>query len=128
LESECPGSKTCTEIRFSNKPNETSGDVKWRCNVSGQPVILEFRSQNGGVLINPQDTEALHYRVSYSGGGSSGFTSQQLTAPVQASANAGTAFTEMTGTLRLDITPRRTRLIAGRYNDQISVTITPSGM
>jgi hypothetical protein len=128
IEFECPGSKTCTEIRFSNKPNETSGDVKWRCNIAGQPVVLEFTSQNGGVLINPQDTKGLGYLVSYSGGGSPGFTGQPLNAPAHATANGGVAFVEMTGRLTIDVRPRPEKLIAGRYNDQISVTITPNGM
>jgi hypothetical protein len=128
VEFECPGSKTCSEIRFSNKPNETSGEVKWRCNISGQPVVLEFRSQNGGVLINPQDTKSLGYRVSYTGGGGAGFANQHLTAPVSTGANAGTAFVEMTGKLSIDVVPPPEKLIAGRYNDQISVTITPNGM
>lgn len=128
IEFECPGSKTCTQIRFSNKPNETSGTVKWRCNVTGQPVTLTFRSENGGVLINPQDTESLPYSMSYSGAGTSGVSARSLTSPVQVPGVSGQAFAEMTGVISLDITPRRSKLIAGRYNDQISVTITPSGL
>jgi hypothetical protein len=128
VEFECPGSKTCSEIRFSNKPNETSGQVKWRCNISGQPVVLEFRSQNSGVLINPQDTKSLGYKVSFTGAGGPGFANQLLNVPVNATANAGTAFVEMTGQFSIDVQPRPEKLIAGRYNDQISVTITPNGM
>lgn len=128
IEFECPGSKTCTQIRFSNKPNETSGTVKWRCNVAGQPVTLQFRSENGGVLINPQDTESLPFTMSYSGTGTSGVAAKSLSMPVQIPGVSGAAFAEMTGIISLDIVPRRSRLIAGRYNDQISVTITPSGL
>jgi hypothetical protein len=129
----CPGSTACTTIKFAakptagstDKPNDSTGDIKWSCNIVGQPVSLTFSSQNNGVLKS--SSTSLPYHVGFTGVNATSFANAYLTTPKSTTGTAGAAFTAYTGTLTLTTEPGP-NLQAGEYTDMISVTITPSGL
>ena len=89
---------------------------------------MEFSSQNQGVLRNISDQVGLPYRASYTGAQNSGFSDQSLVTPVVTRPAPDTPNVDVTGTLQLTISTRGDALLAGRYSDRITVTITPDAL
>lgn len=131
----CPGSATCNSLRFAAKlaskdkdtPNDSTGTIKWSCNMAGQAATIMFTSRNNGVLLTQNGRNSLPYVVSLAGQNINGFVNQPLTSPKTGTGTAMTALAVYTGTLTLNTMPGP-NLQAGSYEDMISVTITPSGL
>ena len=128
----CPGQAACSTIKFSAKlgsprdtPNDSTGDVKWSCNLAGQPVTLTFSSRNSGVLKSSK--ASIRYKVGFVGTNATSFSGLYLDSPRSTTGISTAAMTPFLGTLRLTTEPGP-NIQAGEYTDMISVTITPSGL
>lgn len=123
----CQAGDRCLQLRLEDRSTaQDTAVVTWRCNFAVDTATLEFESLNQGTLRNPQDDLPLPYLLSYTGGSSSGFLDQTLSAPVRTSASPDLAATEVSGILQIRIRSRTEALFAGRYSDRISVTIIPA--
>ena len=130
----CPGSKTCSEIKFAAKlgsskdtPNDSQGEIKWSCNLAGQAVTLTFHSANGGILIAPSGNSSIPYRVAFAGVNATSFSNARLDTDKTSTGIAAAALTPYQGILTLTTEPGP-NVQSGEYVDRISVTITPSGL
>jgi len=130
----CPGSRPCSEIKFAAKtgsskdtPNDSTGEIKWSCNLAGQAVTLTFHSANAGVLKAPSGKSTIPYRVAFAGTNASSFSNARLDSDKTTTGTAAAALTAYYGTLTLTTEPGP-NLQSGEYVDMISVTITPSGL
>lgn len=130
----CPGSRPCSEIKFSAKlgspkdtPNDSTGEIKWSCNLAGQSVTLTFHSANGGILRAPSGRSTVPYKMAFAGTNANSFSNVTLDSDKSTTGIAAAALTAYYGTLTLTTIPGP-NLQAGEYVDTISVTITPSGL
>ncbi len=128
----CPGAATCTSLKFTAKaqnsketPNDTTGDVRWSCNLSGQSATLTFTSANGGILKSTN--ASFPYTISYTGSNSTTLSRVDLKQPRYVTGTSVTALTIYNGVLTLRPEPNGP-FYAGNYTDTISVTINPSGL
>jgi|SRR6476661_9567750 len=128
----CPGSATCTSIKFSakptgstNTPNDSTGDIRWSCNLPGQAVSVTFTSLNNGVLKSTSAT--LPYHVGFQGVNATSFANKYLKPSYSTTGTSAAALTQYSGRLTLTTEPGP-NVQAGEYTDMITVTITPSGL
>jgi hypothetical protein len=125
---DCQTSDRCIQLRLDDRSTpQSTAVITWQCNYAIDSATMEFASQNQGFLRNDADTVGLPYRASYTGGQNSGFSDRTLITPFVSRPTPDTPNVDVTGTLQLTIGVRSDALLAGRYSDRITVTITPDG-
>ena len=125
---DCQTSDRCIQLRLDDRSTpQPTATITWQCNYAIDTATMEFSSQNQGVLRNDRDLVGLPYRASYTGRQGSGFSDQTLVTPFVTRPAPDTPNVDVSGVLQLTIGARSDALLAGRYGDRITVTITPDG-
>jgi hypothetical protein len=122
------GADRCLQLNLDDRStNQDTAIVSWRCNYAAGNAIMEFSSENQGELRNLDqvEPEGLAYLASYTGGDNSAFNLRSLQTPVIATAMPSDADVDVTGFIEIKLQTRSAPLLAGRYTDRITVTITP---